>query len=313
MAKQARRTQLQLPIEPPAPSQAVELFKQLAADVRARTPTVRDGTQDKEFHFQRWVGFALERLNCGAPNTRNRYPDFVLDKSGEGFEVKGLEVNPDPAPPDRRPKRIATFDANSCPPSGLHVSPSGLHVDLSIWYVFGRYYSPDDAKVIGHRGVLDLVLCHGSFLDARVDYEHHNTSFGGFGSYGDLRVRDRKMYIAPTPYALLEGTIGACTLVTPADYPNPDGLVVVGEFGRREVAKRVAKYSFDMQLNALATQETRNPTAGTEHWFRAWRVQGDPGEQVRMHGEAQIVAQVTGEAAQVDVEADAEEAVTDSV
>jgi|SRR5829696_8936912 len=28
----------------------------------------------------------------------------------------------------------------------------------------------------------------------------------GFGSYGDILVRDRKMYVAPTPFALAEGT-----------------------------------------------------------------------------------------------------------
>ena len=40
--------------------------------------------------------------------------------------------------------------------------------------------------------------------------------------YGDLMVRDRKMYVAPTPFALLEGVTSLPTLIVPADYA-PDG------------------------------------------------------------------------------------------
>jgi hypothetical protein len=47
-------------------------------------------------------------------------------------------------------------------------------------------------------------------------YEHKNKSFRGFGSYGDILVRDRKMYVAPTPFALAEGTAHRRTLILPA-------------------------------------------------------------------------------------------------
>lgn len=48
--------------------------------------------------------------------------------------------------------------------------------------------------------ILDLVICHGNFLNARGDYIHENKSFrgfGSFGSFGDILVRDRKVKGAP--------------------------------------------------------------------------------------------------------------------
>ena len=65
--------------------------------------------------------------------------------------------------------------------------------------MFGRYPQDPDGK---RYPVLDLVLCHGRFLNADNTYVHKNKSFRGFGSYGDILVRDRKMYVAPTPFAL---------------------------------------------------------------------------------------------------------------
>ena len=44
--------------------------------------------------------------------------------------------------------------------------------------------------------MLDLVVCHGDFLNADHDYVHKNKSVKGFGSYGDIMIRDRKMYVA---------------------------------------------------------------------------------------------------------------------
>ena len=44
------------------------------------------------------------------------------------------------------------------------------------------------------------------FLNADNSYVHKNKSFRSFGSYGDILVRNRKMYVAPTPFALADGT-----------------------------------------------------------------------------------------------------------
>jgi len=38
-----------------------------------------------------------------------------------------------------------------------------------------------------------LVICHGDFLNADHDYVHKNKSVKGFGTYGDILIRDRKM------------------------------------------------------------------------------------------------------------------------
>ena len=48
--------------------------------------------------------------------------------------------------------------------------------------------------------MLDLVVCRGDFLNADHTYVHKNKSVKGFGSYGDIMIRDRKMYVAPTPF-----------------------------------------------------------------------------------------------------------------
>jgi len=79
--------------------------------------------------------------------------------------------------------------------------------------LFGRYPADpadDDYPVI------DFVLCHGDFLNADHTYVHKNKSIKGFGTYGDIMIRDRKMYVAPTPFALTTGTTGQQTLILPS-------------------------------------------------------------------------------------------------
>ena len=105
--------------------------------------------------------------------------------STEGYEVKGLAY----------PGRELNYDCNS-------QAPSGEHNGRSIYYVFGRYPAEPDGT---NYPVLDLVVCHGDFLNAHHDYVHRNKSVRGFGSYGDLLIRDRKMYVAPTPFGVVEG------------------------------------------------------------------------------------------------------------
>jgi hypothetical protein len=138
--------------------------------------------------------------------------------------------------------------------------------------------------------VLDLVLCHGSLLNADNTYVHKNKSFRGFGSYGDILVRDRKMYVAPTPFALAEGTAHRRTLIVPEDHAVDADLVQVGTFTRREVDEVVVAYSFDLRTNELATTRVANPNAGREHVFKAYRVAGDPADAVSLRERANILA-----------------------
>lgn len=103
---------------------------------------------------------------------------------------------------------------------------------------------------------------------------HENRSFRGFGSYGDLLVRDRKMYVAPTPFALTEGTTGRKTLIVPEGFPPDPRLEPVGRLVRTEAEKLIVGYSFDLTTNTLTPSSAPNPAAGTEHVFVALRRKG---------------------------------------
>ncbi|MCG8417926.1 MAG: hypothetical protein MJE77_08290 [Proteobacteria bacterium] len=223
----------------------------------------REDKADKEFHFQNWFKKRLESLalHFDSPG-RNSYPDFSLVKYAEGYELKGLGY----------PGREANYDCNS-------QVPLGEHNGRKIYYVFGRY----PAKPDGNRyPVLDLVLCDGAFLNANSEYVHKNKSFRGFGSYGDILVRDRKMYVAPTPFALADGTAHRRTLILQEDEEAGADLVEVGTLTRREVDQIVVAYSFDLTTNELQTTLVPNPNAGKERTFKAYRLKGDPMEPVTL-------------------------------
>jgi hypothetical protein len=238
-----------------------------AACVRAISRGIlirRESQKDKEFHFQNWIGDRLKEtgLAFDAPG-RNSYPDFLMvHPPPEGYEIKGLAY----------PGRDATFDSNS-------QVPTGLHNDRTIYYVFGRYPKQPDGDTYP---VLDLVICHGDFLNAEHEYVHENKHVSGFGSYGDILIRDRKMYVVPTPFRLVEGAAHHRTLILPANIAPGEGFVLVGELCRVEAAEMIIGYSFDLTTNALNPQRVQNPGAGREHRFRAWRVQADSRDPVSL-------------------------------
>lgn len=227
-------------------------------DARTRGTLIkRVSSSDKEFHYQNWVRDRLDAcsLEYDEPG-RNVYPDFRLVRHAVGFEVKGLAW----------PGRDANYDANS-------QVPTGLHNGREVFYVFGRY--PKDVKGMIEYPVTDLVICHGDFLNADHDYVHKNKSFRGFGSYGDVMVRDRKMYVVPTPFFLATGTTGLSTLIVPADQRMFDErLVQVGELNRVEVDQVVSAYEFNLETNEMVLHYSDNPHAGKRHTFIAYRVKG---------------------------------------
>jgi len=242
---------------------AASIFRNCVLAIRQGTLIEREGTNDKEFHFQNWFRDRLlvMKLNYDSPG-RNTYPDFRLVHSSEGYELKGLAY----------PGRETDYDCNS-------QIPRGEHNGRRIFYVFGRYPTRPD----GNRyPVLDLVLCDGSFLNADNTYEHKNKSFRGFGSYGDILVRDRKMYVAPTPFALADGTAHRNTLILRETDDPGTGFVPVGTLRRREVDQVVVTYKFDLRSNSLQTTTAPNPNAGLEHVFIAYRLEGDPIEPVSL-------------------------------
>jgi hypothetical protein len=252
-------------------SNTCAIFKLCVQAIRDGELIEREGRNDKEFHFQNWFKKRLASLglNFDSPG-RNSYPDFRLVRFAEGYELKGLAY----------PGREADYDCNS-------QVPCGEHNGRQVYYAFGRYPTNPD----GNRyPVLDFVLCHGSFLNADNLYLHKNKSFRGFGSYGDILVRDRKMYVAPTPFALAEGTAHRRTLILPADHAVDDDLVRVGVLTRREVERVVMAYSFDLRDNTLATTLVKNPHAGREHIFLAYRVAGEPLDAVILRDRSRVLA-----------------------
>lgn len=227
---------------------------------RVCTQAIRDGVliqresrQDKEFHFQHWVRGRIQETSYPfEEGGRNSYPDFRFVGWTEGYEVKGLAY----------PGRWLNYDSNS-------QVPCGFHNGRTIYYVFGRYpKQPDGNKY----PVLDLVVCHGNFLNADSQYVHENKAVRGFGSYGDILIRDRKMYVAPTPYGLLDGVAHHQTLIVPANIAAPEGFKEVGLLVRAEVDDLVVGYAFDLRQNELTTERRPNPNAGREHTFRALRL-----------------------------------------
>ena len=219
---------------------------------------------DKEFHFQNW--FEERLYEAGLlfdKHGRNSYPDFTLVDFREGYEIKGLAW----------PGRESTYDSNS-------QVPTGFHNGRDVFYVFGRY-PPTEVEEVEYP-VIDLVICHGDFLNADHTYQHKNKSVRGFGSYGDILIRDRKMYVAFTPYALADGLTGARTLIIPAGWRVPSELQIVGELQRNEADNVVIGYKFDLRNNTIAPTTVPNPTAGVSHLFAAYRLRSDTDRRVHL-------------------------------
>lgn len=223
----------------------------------------RETRSDKEFHFQNWIKDRFEEAGFHyETGGRNSYPDFRLVTYAEGYEVKGLAY----------PGRETTYDANS-------QVPSGYHNGRTIFYAFGRYPMNPDGNSYP---LLDLVICHGDFLNADHTYVHKNQSVRGFGSYGDILIRDRKMYVAPTPFGLVEGAAHTHTLILPAAHEMVNEFKEVGLLTRTESEKVVVSYHVDLERNLLTSTTVPNPSAGKEHQFRAWRLRSDSDEPVVM-------------------------------
>ncbi len=255
-----------------AESSVVDVFLACHGAVRRGDLIKRENRRDKEFHFQDWFSARLTecQLSFDAPG-RNSYPDFRLVAQTDGYEVKGLAF----------PGREANYDCNS-------QVPTGHHNGREVFYVFGRY--PSDAPNDEY-AVVDLVICHGDFLNANHDYVHKNKNIKGFGTYGDIMIRDRKMYVAPTPYALTTGCAAQLTLILPEGRAADGRLRRVGTLRRVEAQTLIVGYSFDLSSNELTPERMPNPDAGSAHVFNAFRPTNDPGPEVVLVPGPQAVAQ----------------------
>lgn len=269
-----------------------DVFEQCVLAIQSGELIESESDNDKEFHFQNWFERRLRALpfHFDKPK-RNAYPDFCLVELAEGYEVKGL----------RTPGRDRNFDSNS-------QAPSGTHNGRQIFYVFGRYPKKITNYEKSEHGlrrypVIDLVICHGDFLNADRDYVHRNKHVKGFGSYGDILIRDRKMYVVPTPFALTEGTTGLKTLIVPEGMAPPDDrFQEVGQLSRVEAGEWVVAYSFDLRTNQLTEEKIPNPRAGMEHRFVAYRLAHDSSKPVAMVSQDQILANLDNDMGEADEE-----------
>lgn len=244
-----------------------KVFEHCYNSVRDGKLIEKENSRDKEYHFQDWFKSRLEELesNFDEPS-RNTYPDFRMVNEALGFELKGLQY----------PGRITNYDSNS-------QVPTGLHNGRTVYYVFGRY--PKEPLNPKKYPVHDLIICHGDFINSDHEYIHKNKSVKGFGSYGDIMIRDRKMYVAPTPYALTEGTENQITLIVPSDLVAPEGFRSIGELVRVETEKLIVGYEFDLITNEIKAKKIDNPSSGLEHRFKAYRVSSDKGPLVSLKEE----------------------------
>lgn len=260
-----------------------DVFEQCVRAVQAGELIESVSAKDKEFHFQNWFQKRLQHLTLHFEGSgRNTYPDFCLVEYTEGFEIKGLAW----------PGRERDYDSNS-------QVPTGHHNGRQIFYVFGRYpadLTPYTTQGNGRRQypVVDLVVCHGDFLNADHNYVHKNKSVKGFGTYGDIMIRDRKMYVAPTPFALTEGTTGLMTLILPESYEADARFQEVGRLTRVECNTLVVGYTFDLRTNELKAERVPNPRGGTEHRFIAYRLADQTAKPVAMVGLLPILDEAAG-------------------
>lgn len=258
-----------------------DVFEKCVLAVQAGKLIELENEKDKEFHFQNWVEQRLKTLAFNfEPPKRNTYPDFRIVQFTEGYEVKGLKT----------PGRDKTFDSNS-------QAPTGFHNGRDVFYIFGRYPKkitnyPKTKNDRRQYPVIDLVMCHGDFLSTDRDYVHKNKHVKGFGSYGDIIIRDRKMYVAPTPFALTEGTTGLMTLILPDSYSADKRFQEVGNLVRKETKETVASYNFDLQSNEISTKLIQNSTAGTEHRFKAYRLKSQSKKSVSMVSKKQVLIEM---------------------
>ena len=179
----------------------------------------------------------------------------------------------------KEPVRILDVEATVGVPTSQ--MPTGFRGDGwgRSYYMVGRYpKDPDDDDY----PVIDLILFHGDFLNANHDYIHENKHVTGFGSYGDVMIRDRKMYVAPTPFALTDGTAGQCTLILPNGSNADSRLKPCGDLIRTETDRMLVGYNADLRGNSLAPQCVDNPSAGLAHRFTAYRAPGPRGPRVTL-------------------------------
>lgn len=214
---------------------AVELFIDLATHLREE-PQSPMGDSFEEWLF--WHTPAAERYRSArqgvarveVPSDQRRFdlilwqsllehPDLVLEREGVplGIECKSLAASAQFVETGSGVPCRTTIDFNSTVPCGQenykgkfqpYIPLKGK--PMRLFYALGLYGEIEDEN-----RVLSFLLVDGNYLnrDYKLHQEHRNISRGGFGSYGDGRIRERKMYIFPNPLTD-EDLVGSVSLIT---------------------------------------------------------------------------------------------------
>jgi hypothetical protein len=258
---------------PQHPTNAVEIFLNMAEAVEAGLVMTPRSENDKEFFAQDWfeqrllqLGFArspqqpARRARTGgqpagaalppkhyAIQGRNSYPDFLVTDAAlsEGFEIKSLAFT------NNRPAR-SDIDFNS-------TIPSGRKGGREVFLAFSLYAESG----INPRSVHSISLAHGDLInsDHGLSDEHLNVGIARFGSYGDGAIRNRRMYRFPHPISIDPGGLGKVQFIVPQEWQIQDPrLRHVKTLSRTVAADSVDSYTIRLRGRGQA-DVNRTPAA----------------------------------------------------
>ena len=183
------------------------------------------------------------------------HPDMVLERAGTrlGVECKSLAASTRFVETGSGVPCRTTIDFNSTVPCGREQYKGKFQryatlrgQPLRTFYALALY-----GEVEEENRIISFLLVDGNYInrDYGLHREHRNISRGGFGSYGDGRVRERKMYIFPNPLTD-EDLVGSVSLIA-----EVEGLT--SEFP---------------ELSHVVTKVKRTP-AGAEYPFHVYRLE----------------------------------------
>jgi len=149
------------------------------------------------------------------------HPDLIVMREEVclGIECKSLEASSRFVETGSGTPCRTTIDFNSTVPCGRENYKGKFrrlaHLrgqPIPTFYALGLY-----GEIGGENCVLSTLLVDGNYInrDYSLHQTHRNISRGGFGSYGDGRIRERKMYIFPNPLTD-EDLVGTVSLVAEA-------------------------------------------------------------------------------------------------
>ncbi len=150
------------------------------------------------------------------------HPDLVVEQSGTflGVECKSLQASAQFVQSGEGTPCRTTIDFNSTVPCGREKFKGKFEAyahlkahPIVTFYALGLYGNID-----GEDRVLSFLMVDGNYInrDFELHTTHRNVSRGGFGSYGDGKIRERKMYIFPNPLTD-EDLRGSVSLVVEQD------------------------------------------------------------------------------------------------